>query len=213
MTLLHGVDGINWQTIDEQVFLRKTPEMRNYQIVLFGDGQHLAVINDTLYAFFLHLGSGFFFCTDTTVYFVENYYPGGADGGVFIQWSAMRSDSVLFRMVSETVFLKSLGNTADFMNFEIKELNNLQDTVKTAYEFKWISSAVVLRNQIIGFHRYDVCCEVERTLGRGYRLVDGLTKWENISMPPAERSASIGSFDIVFKKNLYSIGTDIYRFE
>jgi hypothetical protein len=139
--------------------------------------------------------------------------PAAPMGGVFIQWSAMRSDSVLFRMVSETVFLKSLGNTADFMNFEIKELNNLQDTVKTAYEFKWISSAVVFRNQIIGFHRYDVCCEVERTLGRGYRLVDGLTKWENISMPPAERSASIGSFDIVFKKNLYSIGTDIYRFE
>ena len=84
MTLLHGVDGINWQTIDEQVFLRKTPEMRNYQLVLFGDGQHLAVINDTLYAFFCTLAQGSFFCADTTVYFVENYYPGGADGGGYL---------------------------------------------------------------------------------------------------------------------------------
>lgn len=213
MTLLHGVDGINWQTIDEQAFLRKTPELRKYQIMLYGDGQHLVVLNDSLYAFFCTAAKGSFFAQIQPDTSLKIIVPAAPIGGVYIQWSAMRSDSVLFRMVGSAALSKYLGKTADFMNFEIKELNNLQDTVKTAYEFKWISSAVVFRDQIIGFHRYDICCEVERTLGRGYRLVDGLTKWENISMPPADRSASIGCFDIVFKGNLYSVGADIYRFE
>jgi hypothetical protein len=212
MTLLHGVDGINWQTIDEQVFLRKTPELRNYQIVLYGDGQHLAVVNDTLYAFFCTAAQASFFAQiqpDTSLKIIT---PTKPMYGQFIQWSAVRSDSILFRTLGFPILFKHLGKTADFMNFEMEAVG-YGDTVKTADEFNWISSAVVFRDQIIGFHRYDICCETERTLGRGYRLVDGLTKWENISLPPADRSASIDCFDIVFKGNLYSVGADIYRFE